>query len=109
MMQMDLGYFCDPSPHGIYISTSTSPFGPFSAPKLVYTIQDWYNGHLAKYYTAALHGEFVNGNNELLVTYCLNYNGSGGSCSTTTCFGGNQDPNYYQIKGVRIPYSLIGL
>lgn len=109
MMQMDLGYFCDPTSHGIYISTSTSPFGPFSAPKLVYTIQDWYNGHLAKYYTPAIHGEFVNGNNELLVTYCLNYNASGGSCSTQTCFGGNQDPNYYQIKGVRIPYSLIGL
>lgn len=109
MMQMDLGYFCDPSSHGIYISTSTSPLGPFSAPKLVYTIQDWYNGHLAKYYTPAIHGEFVNGNNELLVTYSLNYNGQGGSCSTQICFGGNQDPNYYQIKGVRIPYSLIGL
>lgn len=109
MMQMDLGYFCDPSSHGIYISTSTSPFGPFTTPKLVYTIQDWYNGHLAKYYTPALHGEFVNSNNELLVTYSLNYNASGGSCSTQTCFNNNQDPNYYQIKGVRIPYSLIGL
>lgn len=109
MMQMDLGYFCDPSSHGIYISTSTSPFGPFSTPKLVYIIQDWYNGHLAKYYTPAIHAEFVNGHNELLLTYSLNYNASGGSCSTTTCFGGNQDPNYYQIKGVRVPYSLVGL
>jgi hypothetical protein len=109
MMQMDLGYFCDPSPHGIYISTATSPFGPFSAPTLVYTINDLYNGHLAKYYTPIVHGEFVNGLNELLVTYCLNYNGSGGTCSTTTCFNNNQDPNYYQIKGVRIPYSIIGL
>lgn len=109
MMQMDLGYFCDPSSHGIYISTSTSPFGPFSTPKLVYTIQDWYNGHLAKYYTPAIHAEFVNGHNELLLTYSLNYNASGGSCSTATCFGGNQDPNYYQIKGVRVPYSLVGL
>ncbi|HWZ14141.1 MAG TPA: RICIN domain-containing protein [Mucilaginibacter sp.] len=109
MMQLDLGYFCDPNPHGIYISTATSPFGPFTAPKLVYTINDWYNGHLAKYYTPIVHGEFVNGLNELLVTYCLNYNAQGGSCSTTTCFNNNQDPNYYQIKGVRIPYSIIGL
>ncbi|MCC8425822.1 RICIN domain-containing protein [Mucilaginibacter sp. UR6-11] len=109
MMQMDLGYFCDPGSHAIYISTATSPFGPFSTPKLVYTINDWYNGHLAKYYTPIIHGEFVNGHNELLVTYCLNYNASGGSCSTTTCFNNNQDPNYYQIKGVRIPYSVIGL
>jgi hypothetical protein len=38
LMQMDLGYFCDPSSHGIYTSTSTSPTGPFSTPKLVYTI-----------------------------------------------------------------------
>ncbi|MDB5016516.1 MAG: hypothetical protein JWQ84_1348 [Mucilaginibacter sp.] len=109
MMQMDLGYFCDPGSHGIYISTATSPFGPFTAPKLVYTINDWYNGHLAKYYTPIVHGEFINGLNELLVTYCLNYNASGGSCSTTTCFNNNQDPNYYQIKGVRIPYAVIGL
>jgi hypothetical protein len=109
MMQMDLGYFCDPNPHGIYISTATSPFGPFSAPKLVYTINDMYNGHLAKFYTPIVHGEFVNGLNELLVTYCLNYNASGGTCLTTTCFNNNQDPNYYQIKAVRIPYSIIGL
>jgi hypothetical protein len=109
MMQLDLGYFCDPSQHGIYISTATSPFGPFTTPKLVYVIQDWYNGHLTKFYTPALHGEFVNGRNELMVTYSLNYNGSGGSCSINTCFGGNQDPNAYQIKGVRIPYALVGL
>jgi hypothetical protein len=109
MLQLDLGYFCDPNPHGIYISTATNPAGPFTTPKLVYVIQDWYNGHLAKYYTPALHGEFVNGRNELMITYSLNYNGQGGSCSTNTCFGGNQDPNFYQIKGVRIPYSLIGL
>jgi hypothetical protein len=109
MMQMDLGYFCDPTSRGIYISTATSPFGPFTAPTLVYTINDLYNGHTAKYYTPIVHGEFVNGRNELLVTYCLNYNGSGGSCSTTTCFNNNQDPNYYQIKGVRVPYSIIGL
>lgn len=109
MIQMDLGYFCDPSSHGIYISTATSPFGPFTVPKYVYTINDTYNGHLAKYYTPCIHGESVNGHNELLVTYCLNYNAQGGSCSTQTCFNNNQDPNFYQVKGVRIPYSLIGL
>jgi hypothetical protein len=109
MMQMDLGYFCDPSTHGIYLSTATSPFGPFTAPKLVYTINDTYNGHLARYYTPIIHGEFVNGHNELLITYCLNYNAAGGSCSTTTCFNNNQDPNFYQVKGVRVPYALIGL
>lgn len=109
MMQMDLGYFCDPGNHNIYISTATSPTGPFTVPKLVFTINDTYNGHLAKYYTPAIHPEFNNGHHELLVTYCLNYNAEGGSCSTQTCFNNNQDPNYYQVKGVRIPYSLAGL
>lgn len=109
MIQLDLGYFCDPSAHDVYISTATSPFGPFTAPKKVFTINDWYNGHLAKYYTPAIHPEFNTSRNELLITYCLNYNGAGGSCSTQTCFNNNQDSNAYQIKGVRIPYSLIGL
>jgi hypothetical protein len=86
MMQMDEGYFCDPTSHSIYISTSTTPFGPFSTPAMVYTINDMYNGQIAKYYTPCIHTEFVNGKNELLVTYCLNYNASGGSCSTTTCY-----------------------
>ncbi len=109
MMQMDLGYFCDPSNHNIYISTATSPKGPFTTPKLVFTIQDTYQGHVAKYYTPAIHPEFNNSHNELLVTYCLNYNGDGGSCPTNTCISNNQDPNFYQVKGVRIPYSLVGL
>jgi hypothetical protein len=109
MMQMDLGYFCDPTSHNIYISTATSPMGPFTAPQLVFTVNDVYQGHLAKYYTPAIHPEFNTSRNELLVTYCLNYNGSGGTCSTTTCVNNNQDPNFYQVKAVRIPYSLIGL
>ena len=109
MMQMDLGYFCDPASHNIYISTADSPKGPFTTPKMVFTINDVYQGHLAKYYTPAIHAEFINGHNELLVTYCLNYNGDGGSCSTTTCVNNNQDPNFYQVKAVRIPYSLVGL
>lgn len=112
MVQMDLGFFCDPSTHNVYISTATSPTGPFTAPKLVFTINDKYNGHLAKYYTPVIHPEFNNSHNELLVTYCLNYNatnGSGGTCSTQTCFSNNMDPNYYQIKGIRVPYSLVGL
>lgn len=109
LITMDLGYFCDPGSHGIYLSTATSPFGPFTAPKLVYTINDTYYGRLARYYTPVVHGEFANGHNELLITYCLNYNAAGGNCSTQTCFNNNQDPNFYQIKAVRVPYLLIGL
>jgi len=110
MMQMDIGYFCNPSQHNIYISTATSPTGPFTAAKQVFTIEDMINGYIAKYYTPAIHPEFNNSNNELLLTYCLNYNGAGSPCTTNVCTdNGYQDPNYYQVKGVRVPYSLIGL
>lgn len=105
MMTMDLGYFCDPAVHNIYISTATSPQGPFTQPKLVFTINDIFLGHLARYYTPAIHPQFNNEHNELLVTYCLNYS----ACAQSACVNNSQDPNFYQVKGVRIPYSLIGL
>jgi len=105
MMQMDLGYFCDNNPHNIYMSTSTSMFGPFTPLKTVFTIEDMISGHLCNYYTPAIHPEFVNGKNELLITYCLNYT----SCQVSTCPDGYLDPNFYQVKGVRVPYSEIGL
>lgn len=105
MMSMDMGYFCDPTVHNIYISTSNTPQGPFTEPQLVYTINDMFYGHLARYYTPAVHPQFDNGRNELLVTYCLNYS----ACDQSACVNGDQDPNFYQVKGVRIPYSLIGL
>ncbi|MGY4386218.1 hypothetical protein ACVWYN_003268 [Pedobacter sp. UYP24] len=115
LMQMDEGFFCDPTKHNIYLSTSNSPTGPFTAPVLVYSIPDTYQGHIAKYYTGIIHPEFNNGHNELLLTYSLNYNGQGGTCTINTCTSIDAsgttglDPNFYQVKGVRIPYSLIGL
>ena len=105
MMSMDLGFFCDPTVHNIYISTSSSPQGPFTAPAIVFTINDMFYGHLARYYTPAIHPQFDNGHNELLLTYCLNYSG----CAESPCVNGEQDPNFYQVKAVRVPYSLIGL
>jgi hypothetical protein len=105
MMQMDLGYFCDNTPHDVYMSVSNSPTGPFTNKVAVFTIEDMINGHLCNYYTPSIHPEFDNGKNELLVTYCLNYT----ACDVSTCTNGYLDPNYYQVKGVRIPYALIGL
>ncbi|MEO6148624.1 MAG: RICIN domain-containing protein [Mucilaginibacter sp.] len=122
LVQLDLGFFCDPASHDVYISTSATPTGPFTAPQKVFTIQDKYtDGHLAKYYTPALHPEFNNSSNELLLTYSLNYFGNNydpdgagplppTNCSTSYCAGTtDQDPNFYQLKAVRIPYSLVGL
>jgi len=106
MMQMDLGFFCDPSSHNIYLSTSSSPTGPFTAPVKVFTIEDMDQGSLIKYYTPAIHPEFDNGKNELLLTYSVNYS----ACTVSSeCINGEMPSNGYQVKGVRVPAAAIGL
>ncbi len=105
MMQMDLGYFCDNTPHSIYTSTASSVTGPFTDKVEVFSIEDRLNGHLCNYYTPCIHPQFDNGQDELLLTYCLNYT----ACSVSTCTNGYLDPNYYQVKAIRVPYARIGL
>ncbi|MEO5890263.1 MAG: RICIN domain-containing protein [Ferruginibacter sp.] len=106
LMQMDLGFFCDPSSHNIYLSTSNSITGPFTKPVKVFTIEDRYRGHLNRYYTPACHPEFDNGKNELLLTYSVNF----AACSTgNDCANNELESKNYQVKGVRVPYSVIGL
>ncbi|WP_164849878.1 RICIN domain-containing protein [Mucilaginibacter limnophilus] len=106
MMVMDLGWFCDPEKHNIYMATATSPLGPFTSLKYVFTIEDRYRGHLNRYYTPMIHPEFNNGKNELLITYSVNFN----ECNTgDNCKDNQMESIQYQVKGVRVPYSLIGL
>ena len=104
LMTMDQGFNCDAN-RSIYIATSTSPTGPFSTPTLVYTIQEYFKGQYARYYTPVVHPEFVNGRNELLLTYCLNFS----ACGLDGCDGNYLDPYFYRIKGIRVPYAKIGL
>ncbi|RFZ92562.1 hypothetical protein D0C36_14170 [Mucilaginibacter conchicola] len=107
LVEMDFGYGCpNPAdPHNLYISTSTSPTGPFTARKKMYAISDKINGVLCNHYVTNIHPQFNNSHNELLVTYCLNYIGSCGN----PCTNNKTDPYYYQVKAVRIPYSAAGL
>jgi hypothetical protein len=108
LVEMDYGHGCPDgsSPHNIYVSTSTSPTGPFSQRVQVFSIVDKIYGYPSNYYIPSIHPEFVNGKNELLVTYDVNYS----SCTGfNSCEYGSLDPFYYQVKAVRIPYSLIGL
>lgn len=104
LMTMDQGFNCDPD-RNIYIATSTSPTGPFSAQTLVYTIKEYFKGQYARYYTPVVHPEFNNGRNELLLTYCLNFS----ACGLDGCEGAYLDPYYYRVKGIRVPYAMIGL
>ena len=104
LMTMDQGFNCDAT-RNIYIATATSPTGPFTARKKVYTIKEYLYGNYARYYTPAIHPQAVNGRNELLVTYCLNFS----ACGVKDCVNGYLDPYFYRVKGLRIPYSKIGL
>lgn len=104
LITVDCGFNCDGN-RGIYASYSTTPTGPFSQRQLVYTIKESFQGQFARYYTPSIHPEFNNGKNELLVTYCLNYS----ACGVSSCQNGYIDPYYYRVKGIRIPYSKIGI
>lgn len=104
LMTMDQGFNCETS-RNIYIATSGSPTGPFTTPTLVYTIREYFKGKYARYYTPVVHPEFNNGRKELLLTYCLNFSG----CQLEPCEGDYMDPYYYRVKGIRVPYAVIGL
>ncbi|GAA3945955.1 hypothetical protein GO495_29190 [Chitinophaga oryziterrae] len=104
MVTMDQGFNCDNS-RNIYTATSSSPTGPFTTRTQVYTINEYLYGNYARYYTPAIHPESVNGRNELLVTYCLNFS----ACGVEGCVDGYLDPYFYRVKGVRVPYAKIGL
>jgi len=104
LITMDQGFNCD-SPRNIYAAVSDKPAGPFTQREKVYSISEYLYGSYARYYTPSIHPEFDNGRNELLVTYCLNFS----ACGVSECKDGYQDPYFYRVKGIRIPYAKIGL
>jgi hypothetical protein len=114
LITMDFGFACDETSRNMYASTATSPTGPFTTATTVYSLADYKQGHEPVFYNPTIHAEFTNGHNELLVDYCVNFyaknDGSGTNC-LAPCSNpdGSEDPNDYRPKGVRIPYSLIGL
>ncbi|RYE51603.1 MAG: hypothetical protein EOP48_17975, partial [Sphingobacteriales bacterium] len=109
-LTMSQGFYCDIPSKDMYISTSSSPTGPFINKKLVYSFTEFYKGSNARIYTPLIHAFSENGKNELLLTYSMNF----GACVSTGDGAikesdGNYDPYYYRVKGVRIPYEMIGL
>ncbi|RYE18807.1 MAG: hypothetical protein EOP51_21185 [Sphingobacteriales bacterium] len=104
LMSMDQGFNCE-TKRDIFIATANRPTGPFTTAKYIYTIQEYFAGKYARYYTPSIHPESVNGRNELLLTYSLGFSG----CGVESCQDGFLDPYYYRVKGIRVPYSTIGL
>jgi hypothetical protein len=87
----------------IYLSTSRKPTGPFSERKLIYTIDDKYQGHLPFFYFPFAHPEFINERNELLLTYSIN----GYEPCVSACIKGRGIPDHYRPKAIRVPLELI--
>ncbi|WP_232282935.1 RICIN domain-containing protein [Pedobacter sp. BAL39] len=108
-LTMDQGFYCGIASVNMYISTSSSPTGIFTPKKLVYTFTEFYKGYNARIYTPLIHTQAVNGRNELLLTYSMNYGACPGQNDPLTEPDGTLDPYYYRVKGVRVPYEMIGL
>ena len=109
-LTMDQGFYCGIPSINMYIATSTSPTGPFTEPQLVYSFTEFYKGYNARVYTPIIHTASPNDKNELLLTYSINF----GACDENSENivkedDGNLDPYFYQVKGVRVPYEMIGL
>lgn len=114
LITMDFGFTCDGPGKNMYSSISDSPVGPFVHKKLIYSVPDYKQGHSPVFYNPTVHAEFDNGHHELLIAYCLNFynkNDKNNNTCLTPCSNsdGSMDPNDYRIKGIRVPYSLIGL
>ncbi len=87
----------------IYASTSDHPAGPFLPRKKIFTLDDLYEGHTPFFYLPAAHPEFINGKNELLVTYSIN----GYEPCLSACIKGRGIPDHYRPKAIRVPLELI--
>lgn len=87
----------------IFISVAENPTGPFSSPRPLHTIDDTLQGHYPFFYVPVAHPQFINEQDELLITY--NVNGYG------TCLEGckenRMDPDHYRPRGIRVPLKLI--
>lgn len=87
----------------IFVATASSPVGPFSSHRVIYSIPDNKNGHSPFFYGVFAHPEMVNSKDELLVTYDIN----GYDKCATDCVNGRSDPNVYRPRGIRVPLKLI--
>ena len=102
LISTEFSVSCDAGTH-IYTATSDSITGPFTPQKTLYTIPDNVLGHSPFFYAPSLHPEYINAQNEILVTYDIN----GYSNCLPACINNGYDPDYYRPRGLRVPLSLI--
>ncbi|MDA3854394.1 MAG: RICIN domain-containing protein [Bacteroidales bacterium] len=102
-------------------AVADSPTSGFGKSKKLYAICEYIYGTQVRYYSPNIHPQYDNGNDELLFTYSVNY--STNNDQDYTVNSNNQkvvngvqvtdgdyiDPYFYRVKGVRVPYSLLGI
>lgn len=91
--------------HGneIYAQTSAYPYGNFLNYHLVHTLEPELGGDSPAAYGISLHPQYINANNEILVTTAIN----GFLPCAATCVAGFDNPDYFRIRTLRIPLKKI--
>jgi hypothetical protein len=102
LVSTEFSVSCDAGTH-IYVATSDSITGPFTNRKVLYTIPDNELGHSPFFYAPNIHPEYINANNELLITYDINCY----SNCEPSCINNGFNPDYYRPRGIRVPLALI--
>ena len=110
LISQDIGFLVCGLGREIYSWESDSPEGPFTNKKLLYTIEDKYEGEYLVTYNATAHPEFIR-DNELLISY--NVNGFDNDV-TTPCenecqdaFADRRNADGYRPKFIRVPLDYI--
>ena len=120
LITLDIGFWSTTS-RFIRGAVADSPVSGFSESKKIYAINEYIYGSQARYYTPNVHPQFTNENDELLITYSLNYSADDKTDITVNAAGKKIvngvsvvkgayiDPYFYRVKGVRVPYSVLGI
>jgi hypothetical protein len=82
----------------IYSQTAAFPYGNFANFQLLHTITDNIGGITPATYGVAIHPQFLNTANELLITYAVN----GYSPCYATCSAGFDNPDHYRVRTLRV-------
>ena len=120
LITLDIGFWATTS-RFVRGTIADSPTSGFAVSKKIYAINEYVYGSQARYYTPNIHPQFTNENDELLFTYSLNYS-TDDKTDITVNSAGNKivngvsvvkgayiDPYFYRVKGVRVPYSVLGI
>ena len=120
LITLDIGFWLTNS-RFVRGTVADSPISGFAGSKKIYAINEYVYGSQARYYTPNVHPQFTNENDELLFTYSLNYSADDKTDITvnsagkkvvngvTVVKGAYIDPYFYRVKGVRVPYSVLGI